>query len=37
MLNKFIKKELLYGANNYKPLNVIIKQGKCIHLTDINN
>jgi ornithine--oxo-acid transaminase len=37
MLNKFIKKELLYGANNYKPLNVIIKQGKGIYLTDINN
>ena len=33
-MNKFIKKELLYGANNYKSLNVCINKGKGIFLYD---
>ena len=33
----FILKELSYGANNYKPLNVVLKKGKGIFLTDVNN
>ena len=32
-----ILKELKYGAKNYKPLNVILKKGKGVFLTDINN
>lgn len=32
-----IFKELKYGAKNYKTLNVIIKKGNGIYLTDINN
>ena len=32
-----ILKELKYGAKNYKTLNVIIKKGNGIYLTDINN
>ena len=32
-----ILKELKYGANNYKTLNVIIKKGNGIYLTDVNN
>ena len=32
-----ILKELKYGANNYRPLNVVLKKGKGIFLTDINN
>ena len=30
-------KELKYGAKNYKTLNIIIKKGKGIYLTDVNN
>ena len=33
-MNKFIKKELLYGANNYKSLNVCLNKGKGIFLYD---
>ena len=36
-MNKFILKELKYGAKNYNPLNVCIKRGKGIYLTDVNN
>lgn len=32
-----ILKELKYGAKNYKPLNVVLKKGKGVFLTDINN
>jgi ornithine--oxo-acid transaminase len=32
-----ILKELKYGAKNYKPLNVILKKGKGVFLTDVNN
>ena len=32
-----ILKELKYGAKNYSPLNVVLKKGKGIFLTDINN
>lgn len=32
-----IVKELKYGARNYKPLNVILKKGKGVFLTDVNN
>jgi ornithine--oxo-acid transaminase len=32
-----IVKELKYGAKNYKPLNVILKKGKGVFLTDVNN
>ena len=33
----FLLKESIYGASNYSPLNVIIKQGKGVYLKDINN
>ena len=33
----FILKELKYGANNYKPLNVVLKKGKGVFVTDVNN
>ena len=36
-MNKFIKKELLFGANNYKSLSVCLNKGKDIFLYDINN
>ena len=36
-MKKFIQKELIYGASNYKPLNVVIKEGKGVFLKDINN
>ena len=36
-MNKYILKELQYGAKNYNPLNVCIKRGKGIYLTDVNN
>jgi ornithine--oxo-acid transaminase len=32
-----ILKELKYGAKNYKPLNIVLKKGKGIYLTDVNN
>ena len=35
-MNSIIK-ELKFGAKNYKPLNVILKKGKGVFLTDINN
>jgi ornithine--oxo-acid transaminase len=34
---KYLLKESIYGASNYSPLNVIIKQGKGVYLKDINN
>lgn len=36
-MRRFIKKELLYGAKNYNPINICIKKGKGIYLTDVNN
>jgi len=36
-MKKFIKKELLYGAKNYNPINVCIKEAKGIYLTDVNS
>ena len=36
-MNKIIKKELLFGAKNYNPLDVVIKKGKGIYVTDVNN
>ncbi len=36
-MNKFILKELQYGAFNYNPLPVVLKKGKGVYLTDINN
>ena len=36
-MHKIIKKELLFGAKNYNPLDVVIKKGKGIYLTDVNN
>ena len=33
----YILKELKYGANNYKPLNVVLKKGKGVFVTDVNN
>ena len=36
-MNKLILKELRYGAQNYSPLHVMIKQGKGIFLTDMND
>ena len=35
-LKKFIKKELRYGAHNYKSLPVVIKEAKGIYMYDIN-
>ncbi len=32
-----IVKELKYGAKNYKPLNVVLKKGKGVFLTDSND
>ena len=36
-MNKFILKELQYGSFNYNPLPVVLKKGKGIYLTDVNN
>ena len=36
-MNNLLLKELKYTANNYNPINVILKKGKNIYLTDINN
>lgn len=36
-MNNLILKELRYGAKNYKSLEVCLKKGKGIYLTDINN
>ena len=37
LMNKFILKELKFGASNYKPISVCLKKGKGIYLTDVNN
>ena len=34
---KFILKELRYGAHNYKPLPVVIKQAKGVYMYDVND
>lgn len=36
-MNRFIRKELVYGAKNYKPLDVCIKNGKGIYVRDVNS
>ncbi len=36
-MNKFIQKELKYGAKNYNPLNIVLKKGKGVFVTDMNN
>ena len=36
-MKKFIRKEVLYGARNYNPINVCIKEAKGIYLTDVNS
>ena len=36
-MNYFIKKELLFGANNYKSLNVCIQNGKGVFLYDTSH
>jgi len=35
--SSFITRELEYGAHNYKPLPVVLKKGKGIHVWDVNN
>tara|TARA_B100000161_G_scaffold262120_1_gene231446 strand:- start:810 stop:2009 length:1200 start_codon:yes stop_codon:yes gene_type:complete len=36
-MNRFIKKELQFGANNYKSLPVCLSKGRGIYLFDTNN
>ena len=37
MWNKLIKYDKIFGAQNYKPLSVILNRGKGVFLYDINN
>jgi ornithine--oxo-acid transaminase len=35
--SSFISRELEYGAHNYKPLPVVLKKGKGVHVWDVDN
>ena len=37
LIKKLIKKELRYGAHNYKSLPVVIKEAKGIYMYDVTN
>ena len=37
LIKKLIKKELRYGAHNYKSLPVVIKEAKGVYMYDVTN
>ena len=34
--DEYIKKESLYGAQNYSPLSVVLEKGDCAYLWDVD-